>query len=39
VLDAVMTALIVTHAKTLSTGKSLNANHRYATHLERAQGI
>jgi predicted GIY-YIG superfamily endonuclease len=34
-----MTAHIVTHAKTLQIGKTQNVSHRYATHLERAQGI
>jgi hypothetical protein len=34
-----MTAHIATHAKTRQTGKSLNVNHHFATHLERAQGI
>jgi hypothetical protein len=35
----VMTGHIVTHAKTQPIGKSRNANHRSATHLERAQEI
>jgi hypothetical protein len=34
-----MTEAIVTHAKTRQIGKSLNANHHSATHLEHAQGI
>jgi hypothetical protein len=34
-----MTVLIATHAKTQPTGKNLNANHHFATHLEHAQGI
>jgi hypothetical protein len=34
-----MTARIATHAKTHQIGKSQNVNHRFATHLERAQGI
>jgi hypothetical protein len=32
-----MTGHIVTHAKTQQTGKSLNANRRYATRLALAQ--
>jgi hypothetical protein len=34
-----MTAHIATLAKTQPTGKNLNANHRFATRLERAHGI
>jgi hypothetical protein len=34
-----MTGHIVTHAKTRQIGKNLNANHHFATRLERAQGI
>jgi hypothetical protein len=36
-MDAPMTALIVTHAKTQPTGKTQNASHHCAIHQAHAQ--